>query len=53
MKKIVMIPIRRSRRPEALPQGVSSPDLPEGRKVSGFFPKPIKRSRRLNRQSHE
>jgi hypothetical protein len=32
-----MLSIRRSRRPEALPQGVSSPDLPDGRKVIGLL----------------
>ena len=36
MKETVIFPIRRSRRPEALPQGVSSPDLPDGRKVIGL-----------------
>lgn len=37
MKEIVIFPIRRSRRPEALPQGVSSLDLPDGRKVIGLL----------------
>jgi hypothetical protein len=37
MKEIVMFSIRRSRRPEALPQGVSSLDLPDGRKVIGLL----------------
>jgi hypothetical protein len=37
MKEIVTFLIRRSRRPEALPMGVSSLDLPDGSKATGHF----------------
>ena len=37
MKEIVRFVIRRSRRPEALPMGVSSLDWPDGSKVIGPF----------------
>ena len=37
MNEIVRFLIRRSRRPEALPMGVSSLDLPDGSKVIGPF----------------